>query len=226
MPGVSTESSARALFQEPESHVACVALHPQLSVTSRERLNRVPDTLYYSALLGAGSSDVNQLTQWMVPSDDTASHGTSNDHEGMKARPWVFSSGDPWTGATVFYVGSRLPLERARESRPPSQSNQSQIQLALEEFATGVEGASRPAGTIVDTARRVAEAARDTVDPEISVDVDGALSFDLRLANGWLVLAELDPDGSLDASIYDQNGHLVKRLPRATEAALIDSFFA
>ena len=66
---------------------------------------------------------------------------------------------------------------------------------------------------------------RRTVEPEITVDVDGALSFDLRLANGWLLLAELDPDGALDASIYDdRQGILIKRLPRTTDSELIAWF--
>ena len=60
---------------------------------------------------------------------------------------------------------------------------------------------------------------------KITLDVDGALSFDLRLSKGWLVLAELDPDGTLDASIYDdRQGILIKRLPHTTDSELIAWF--
>ena len=68
-------------------------------------------------------------------------------------------------------------------------------------------------------------AVEKTVEPEITVDVDGALSFDLRLASGLLLLAELALDGTLDASIYDdRQGVLIKRLPQATDYELIAWF--
>ena len=55
---------------------------------------------------------------------------------------------------------------------------------AVQTFAEGVGGV-QPATDVVEIAHRIAMAAIDkTIEPEISVDVDGALSFDLRLANG------------------------------------------
>ena len=96
---------------------------------------------------------------------------------------------------------------------------------AIRAFSIGHEG-KRPSVSVVSMADRIAKAAGDkTVEPEITVDVDGALSFDLRLSNGWLVLAELDLDGALDASIYDdRQGILIKRLPQATDSELIAWF--
>ena len=96
---------------------------------------------------------------------------------------------------------------------------------SIRAFSTGHEG-KRPSASVVSMADRIAKAAFDkTMEPEITVDVDGALSFDLRLANGWLVLAELDSDGTLDASIYDdRQGILIKRLPQATDSELIAWF--
>lgn len=96
---------------------------------------------------------------------------------------------------------------------------------AVRAFSIGHEG-KRPAASAVGMADRVAKAAVDkTVEPEITLDVDGALSFDLRLSKGWLVLAELDPDGTLDASIYDdRQGILIKRLPHTTDSELIAWF--
>lgn len=99
------------------------------------------------------------------------------------------------------------------------------IQCALDEFAAGLDG-KRPEPGVVEMAARIANAAlAKTREPEISVDVDGALSFDLRLANEYLMLAELEIDGSIDASVYDLQDRLVQRMPKATEADLILWFF-
>lgn len=104
---------------------------------------------------------------------------------------------------------------RAEEERLP----------IVEEFAAGVEGVV-PGPEVVAMAGRLARAAiANTVEPELAVDVDGALSFDLRLKNGLLLLAELDLAGYFDASVYDdQNGKAVRvqRLPWATEAQFLD----
>ncbi len=96
---------------------------------------------------------------------------------------------------------------------------------AVHSFSGGF-GGKRPTVAVIEAASRIAAAALDkTVEPEITVDVDGALSFDLRLANGLLVFAELDIGGSIDASIYDdREGILIKRLPKATESELIGWF--
>ena len=95
----------------------------------------------------------------------------------------------------------------------------------VREFALGVDG-RQPTASAVDMATRIVTAAVErTADSEISVDVDGALSFVLRLNDGRLVLAELNPDGSIDASRYDDDrGTNVKRLPRATAEDLINLF--
>lgn len=96
---------------------------------------------------------------------------------------------------------------------------------AVRAFAEGIDGAC-PAPSVIDAAARIAVASlQETVEPEITVDVDGALSFDLRLANGFLLLAELDTDGGIDASIYDDHqGALIERLPHTTASELIKRF--
>ena len=107
----------------------------------------------------------------------------------------------------------------------PSNKLETAQHSAIRVFSIGHEG-TRPSACVVSMADRIAKAAVDkTVEPEITVDVDGALSFDLRLASGWLLLAELDLDGDLDASIYDdRQGILIKRLPQATDSELIAWF--
>ena len=90
---------------------------------------------------------------------------------------------------------------------------------ALAAFGKGLEN------WVVGKANYIAMAALNkTVEPEITVDVDGALSFDLRLTDGRLVLAELEPSGALDASVYDQQGGLVTRLGQITQADLVALF--
>ncbi len=97
-------------------------------------------------------------------------------------------------------------------------------QCALADFAKGLDGEGLE-DWVVNMAARIVKAALDkTVEPEVTVDVDGALSFDLRLTDGRLVLAELEPGGALDASVYDQQGVNVGRLRQATEADLVALF--
>ena len=93
----------------------------------------------------------------------------------------------------------------------------------VREFAAGVDGV-RPGRSVVDKADRLVQAAlQGTIEPEIAFDVDGALSFDLRLSNGLLLLAELSIAGNLDASVYnDAAGERVQRLPQATAAQFME----
>ena len=96
---------------------------------------------------------------------------------------------------------------------------------AVQTFAEGVGGV-QPATDVVEIAHRIALAAiHKTIEPEISVDVDGALSFDLRLANGLLMFAELGVNGTLDAGIIDdEQGTIVERLRDTTAEELIRCF--
>ena len=95
------------------------------------------------------------------------------------------------------------------------------VKSALDEFAAGLDG-KQPEPWVVETAARIANAALGkTREPEISVDLDGALSFDLVLPGGRLLLAELEIDGSIDAGVYDPPMEPVKLMPNATEADII-----
>ncbi len=93
----------------------------------------------------------------------------------------------------------------------------------VREFAAGVDGV-RPGRSVVDKADRLVQAAlQGTMEPEFAVDVDGALSFDLRLSNGLLLLSELSIAGNFDASVYDDAaGERVQRLPQATAAQFME----
>ena len=96
----------------------------------------------------------------------------------------------------------------------------------VQEFADGVEGVV-PVGDAVDMAvRLVRTAVGRLIEPEFSVDVDGALFFDLRLTNGLLLFAELSPGGTLDVRVYDDSNaraelKTVHRWPHATEEDFI-----
>jgi hypothetical protein len=121
----------------------------------------------------------------------------------------------------LFPPGIEWPTRAPTTANAVSVKSQvdTETEKALAVFGKGLED------WVVKMAKRIAKAALDkTVEPEITVDVDGALSFDLRLTDGSLVLAELEPNGALDASVYDRQGDLVKRLRQATESGLVDLF--
>ena len=99
------------------------------------------------------------------------------------------------------------------------------IQCALDEFADGLDG-KRPEAWVVEMAARIANAAlARTVKHDISFDDEEcAVSFDLELSNGHVILAELWIDGSIDASVSDEKKRRVKRMPEATEADVMALF--
>ena len=78
----------------------------------------------------------------------------------------------------------------------------------------------------MDLADRLVQKARaQTEEPEITIDVDGALSFDLRLKSGLLMFAELGIGGGLDITVLNDSGpgaRVVKHLTAATEPAFVD----
>ena len=117
--------------------------------------------------------------------------------------------------------------EQGRKTAPiPSPelaSLPSEIEHVLNEFAKGPAAGAQPESWVVEMARSISKAAVDnTVQPDISVDPDdGELSFDLRLSDGRLVLADLENDGALDASVYDRENKPLKRLRQATAKQLI-----
>ena len=96
-----------------------------------------------------------------------------------------------------------------------------EVRHELSEFRQGIEGV-QPARQVVKMAVRISKVAINfTKLPDITVDIDGELSFYLRLKDGRLVLAELGVEGLIDASVYDENDKLLKRMPSATEKELI-----
>ena len=73
----------------------------------------------------------------------------------------------------------------------------------LWEFATA-QGTMMSTRDVISKAGRLVRMVMDAnlVQPEISVDIDGALSFDLRLRNGDTFMAEMTQTGYLDFGIY------------------------
>ena len=96
---------------------------------------------------------------------------------------------------------------------------------AVAEFVAGLDG-KRPEPWVVEMAARiVSEVLAKMVKHDISFDDEEcALSFDLELPNGHLMLAELWYDGSIDASVYDTQKKLAQRMPEATEPDIIAWF--
>ncbi|MCY4483452.1 MAG: hypothetical protein OXC12_11290 [Spirochaetaceae bacterium] len=83
-----------------------------------------------------------------------------------------------------------------------------------------------PGVDVVDLARALVRGAEQrTHQPEITIDVDGALSFDLRLTSGLLMFAELAIDGKLDITIVNDSGQesfVAKHLSDATEGQFVE----
>ena len=102
---------------------------------------------------------------------------------------------------------------------------QAAAKAALHEFAAGLDG-KRPAPRVLEMAARIANAAlARTVKHDISFDDEEcAVSFHLQLANGYIMLAELEIDGNIDASVYDHEKRCVKRMPKAAEIDIMSLF--
>ncbi len=117
------------------------------------------------------------------------------------------------------------PESRAASVVLHPSSDRSVVDITVNEFAQGLEG-HVPRPEIVDLARRlVGVALGKTDEPEITVDVDGALAFDLRLSSGELMFAELSLDGVLDLSVFDDSRPetcLVRHIPSASESEFVD----
>ena len=80
------------------------------------------------------------------------------------------------------------------------------------EFTMGLRGDVKPSSDVVAMAYRITKAATSTESPEVTLDVDGALAFDLRLHSGNRLLAELAPSGWLDGGVYSHDGERVRRV--------------
>ena len=136
-------------------------------------------------------------------------------------RRWVDSEASGPSAEDVVFIsnlGSGCAFRYAqliRVSRHP----------AVTEYARGKEGEC-PDQAYVDLADRiVVKAISNSTNPDIHVDFEGALSFDLRLPNGQLLLAELFIDGTLDVSVYDDDlDKWVVSWPHATESQFSSLF--
>ena len=102
----------------------------------------------------------------------------------------------------------------------------SALPIVVQEFALIVDDSQ-----VVTMAAHIVQAAlENTVGPEITVDDEEGIDFHLRLTNGLLVMANVFPDGTIDASVYDDSQGVpvktVKRMRRgtATERDLIHLF--
>ena len=119
-------------------------------------------------------------------------------------------------------AGQLLAIWSSPEART---ANIVQFDPRVREFSSGMDGRT-PGFDVVDLAGAlVREAEQRTHQPEITIDVDGALSFDLRLTSGLLMFAELAIDGKLDITILNDTGpesFVVTHLSGATEAQFIE----
>ena len=112
--------------------------------------------------------------------------------------------------------------------QPHTATTAAAIDPAVAEFAAGVEGYPSPEPPVVELGAELVRAAAERLGavrpPEFSVDVDGALAFDLRLNDGRLVFAELSVGGTLAFSVYGLNDELAQSLDEADPSALLSLF--
>ena len=90
------------------------------------------------------------------------------------------------------------------------------VEREIAEFSEGVDGLC-PTPMAIRLARALSKVALQHVQhPEISLDIDGELSFDLRLNDGRLVFAELGLDGQLDVGVYGSDNRMLAHNAKAT----------
>jgi len=116
-----------------------------------------------------------------------------------------------------------LPVDHVEDEsaslRPPSTPS---IPSAVFAFGTGVDGARPSIETFLAAANIAMAVTRMVESPDVDFDdSDGSLSFDFRLPSGYLTLADFEVDGSLDASIYDDQNQRVRRLPEISPGEFV-----
>ena len=110
----------------------------------------------------------------------------------------------------------RSAAELVVEVVPPSPILPPVVEAELMEFSAGLGGVC-PTEEAIRIARVLSEAAvRHVAHPDITVDIDGELSFDLRLDDGRLVFAELGLDGQLDVGVYGRDNQMLDHDAEAT----------
>ena len=98
----------------------------------------------------------------------------------------------------------------------------SEIEAELRDFTAGVQADQPPTKEVVDMATRILQVAVENAPvPDVIVDAAGALSFDMRLNDRRLIMAELEADGSINVGEYDAQDELIKFIPLATEAEFV-----
>lgn len=93
------------------------------------------------------------------------------------------------------------------------------LQNELDQFTQGLEAEQPPTNEVVDMATRILHVAVENAPvPDVIVDTAGALSFDMRVNDRRLIMAELEADGSINVGEYDSQDQLIKFIPLATES--------
>lgn len=132
------------------------------------------------------------------------------------------------------YVAHTYTLPPQDQERQQYKEGPSSTHPALQSFSRGFEGVY-PSSDTVNAARIIVEAAEEkTLQREIEFDdSDGALAFELRLTNGYLVIGELSIEGELHVDVFDDehpdtNASIkdiwVKNLPQTTALELVSLF--
>ena len=146
-------------------------------------------------------------------------------HMGLRAVGFCVPAGHAGSSRVdallAFYIGERSAPVPAVEDAAISPGLPPVLEAELAEFSAGIGGLC-PTAEAVRIARVLSEAAvRYVPHPEITVDIDGELSFDLRLRDSRLVFAELGLDARIDVGVYGPDDQLLVHDAEATCAYLL-----
>ena len=110
-----------------------------------------------------------------------------------------------------------------------SKSHSRAAPSVLDDFARGVHGYIHPTSDIINMADRMIQAALEAGPRSADIvhdDDDGMLLFEFTLANGLVIEAELEVNGILNASAYNENSRndQVRYLLNTTEEEFVALF--
>lgn len=122
-----------------------------------------------------------------------------------------------------WYIPHTLTLTDRMPATEAIPAPDSDLPSVVKEFARGISGiiptpaVVKMAARVVQTALKYTKLSHITVDDE-----DGDLDFDFRNGNNLIVMANFFPDGTIDASVYDDSQGTpirVRRMQRWSETS-------
>ena len=199
----TAESVASQELKNPNSRVLHSGIDtlentPEILGVARDEATMNPDLLIYvdAESIKTETHFNNRWISWHIPH---SAPGRLVKRLSMDDSRW--STNDALT--LTDWIPTEIP---APDSDLPS---------VVQEFARGISGII-PTPAVVELAARVVQAAiKYTKLSHITVDdEDGDLDFDFRNGDNLIVMANFFPDGTIDASVYDDSRGIPVRVRR------------